>query len=236
MIKLGILEADAIVPEYADEYGQMGDWFVRFLSLADDNLTFARYESYKGNLPRSRDECSAWLITGSSYSVRDKADWLNSLRAFVKGASPDVPVVGVCFGHQLMHQLHGGVVERSENGWGIGLHEYTMSCHPDWMEPRLGRVHLLTSHADQVTLPASSSRTIASSSFCPIAMSLIGENILTLQPHPELDPRLARAVYKERRNQQGAEVTDAALSSMNGKIDDLEVARWIVGFLRDRIG
>ena len=33
-------------------------------------------------------------------------------------------MVGVCFGHQLIAQALGGMVRKSEKGWGLGRHVY----------------------------------------------------------------------------------------------------------------
>jgi len=31
-------------------------------------------------------------------------------------------LVGICFGHQLVAQAFGGKTEKSEKGWGVGVH------------------------------------------------------------------------------------------------------------------
>jgi GMP synthase-like glutamine amidotransferase len=235
MIKLGILEAGQNRPEFIKTHGTMGEWFIPFLQQASKDYTFNLYEAYRGQLPDRVEKCSAYLITGSAHSVYEKMDWLDELSKFIIVSARQVPVIGICFGHQLLHRIFGGRVEASDRGWGIGVHEYRVYEHPDWMQPAVSKIRLLASHHDQVLEPAKGSRTLAGSSFCPVAASTIGKNILTIQPHPEMDKEFAQAIFKMRYEEQGADVTNTALSSMNQKVDDDIAAKWITNFLNTRL-
>jgi GMP synthase-like glutamine amidotransferase len=56
----------------------------------------------------------AILITGSPAGVYDGFDWTAPLEAFVRTAHQSkVPMVGVCFGHQLIAQALGGIARKS---------------------------------------------------------------------------------------------------------------------------
>ncbi len=235
MVKLGILEAGQNRPQFIETHGTMGDWFVPFLNQAKKEYSFKFFKAYQGHLPGSADECSAYLITGSAHSVYEKLDWLDKLGSFIRDSADQIPIVGICFGHQLLHHIYGGKVCASDLGWCIGVHEYEVFQQLEWMHPVVSQFNLLASHKDQVLEPAKGAHVLAGSPFCPVAASTIGKNILTIQPHPELDKGLAELIYKLRRNEQGADVTESALSTMDRKIDDGIVAKWITNFLYSRL-
>ena len=66
-------------------------------------------------------------------------------------------------------------------------------------------------------------------------MSQFGNNVMSIQPHPEMTRALAKEVFEMRRDQQGHDVTEAAIASMDNPIDDGIVAEWIVRFLEERV-
>ncbi|RYI13259.1 MAG: type 1 glutamine amidotransferase, partial [Acetobacteraceae bacterium] len=65
------------------------------------------------------------VITGSPAGVCDDLPWLDPLRSFIRAAYGNrTPILGVCFGHQIMADALGGDVRKSEKGWGLGRHSY----------------------------------------------------------------------------------------------------------------
>ena len=68
-MRLGILKADAVLPQLATRFGEYPDMFQRVLSSADPSLRYQVYDVEHGPLPGSLDECDGWLVTGSRRSV-----------------------------------------------------------------------------------------------------------------------------------------------------------------------
>lgn len=234
-IRLGILEAGQNRPDLVPEHGTFAQMFVTLLSQVMPDIDFKIFETYKGEFPGSVEVCQAYLITGSKSSVYDDDPWIKALGDFAKDAATSVPVVGICFGHQLLHHIFGGKVKKSEKGWGIGVHTYTVHEHRPWMAPETKAMNLMASHQDQVIQPAPGSCTLAGSSFCPVAISEFNSNVVSIQPHPEIIRELAREIFEFRREIQGQDVTDTAMASMNHTIDDKIAAQWIIRFLEERI-
>jgi GMP synthase-like glutamine amidotransferase len=59
---------------------------------------------------------------------------MDPLRAFIREAfAKRTPMVGVCFGHQIIADALGGQVGKSHKGWGIGRHTYEITGRLDWM-------------------------------------------------------------------------------------------------------
>ncbi len=236
MIRLGVLDCGELPTEIIEEYGTFAQWFELFLSMASTSIEFRSYNAWDRQLPPSVDACDAYLITGSADSVYDDLEWLNELKGFIQQAVPKVPFVGICFGHQLLHQEMGGSVERSDKGWCIGTHHYQIKQTRDWMQPAASNMDLLASHQDQVIVPAPDSTTLASSESCPVAMSAFSDYAISIQPHPELHKRAAEYIFNVRRDEQGHSTTDTALQSLDLPLTDTIAARWIVSFLERSTG
>lgn len=233
-IKIGILEAGVSSPEFVT-HGTNASWFERMLSPISNTFSFQAYQAYNGEIPPASDACDAYIVSGSSSSVLDRDPWIKTLSAFLADATLKQPVVGVCFGHQLLHQIFGGKVEQSAKGCGIGVHEYDVAQCTDWMEPCLNEVGLLVSHMDQVVQTAPDTRVLAGSDFCPNAITMIGSNILTFQPHPEHTKAFTQDLYGSRRERIGNEYVDAALNSLQHPTHASAVAEWIARFITARL-
>lgn len=231
MMKLGLLDCGEMPKEWLPEQGSFAQWFIPFLNKAGQSIDFQIYDVLHGKLPPHPKACDAWLITGSADSVYDDLAWLNALKGFLLEAVDQAPMVGICFGHQLLHYILGGHVERSLHGWCIGTHHYQVIGQADWMQPQVNNFDLLASHQDQVIEAAPGSVTLAQSDSCPIAMSAFGDYAISMQPHPELLIDLATKVFDSRWDEQGHAVTERALASLNQTLDDTLAAQWIVNFL-----
>lgn len=237
MAVIGILECGQTPADWIAEHGEMADPFPPFLQRADPSLNFKVYKAHRNELPASPDECDAWLVTGSPHSVYEHPAWQAELARFLTQAARQRPVVGVCYGHQLLHEALGGRVEKETSGWGIGVQRYGLHEVPAWA-PAAGprdAFRLIALHQDQVTQPAPGTRVLAGNDFCRVCITTIGDNVFTIQAHPEMTRKLARDIYEDQRAQQGDELTRRAMRSLDGDIDDLAAARWILAFITHRL-
>lgn len=230
---LGILEAGQNRPEFVPEHGDYADWFDRALTAKGDRpFELRRYASHAGVLPGSAEECDGYLITGSRFSVLEHADWMEATKTFVTEASASRPVVGICFGHQLIAEAFGGRVEPSHCGWCVGVHDYEIkSTHP-WMDPALPQVSLINSNCDQVVAAPPDAEVLGTNGDIPVAMLRIGDNILTMQPHPEVTAGLMAEVYEFRRPDIGEAKAEQAISSLGRNAHSDQVAGWLANFLQ----
>lgn len=237
MTVIGILECGQTPADWIAEHGEMADPFPPFLRRADPALAFRVYKAHRHQLPASADECDAWLVTGSPHSVYEHHAWQAELAGFLTAAAQRRPVVGICYGHQLLHEALGGKVEKEPRGWGIGVQGYELHERPAWAdaaEPH-DAFRLIALHQDQVTRPAPGTRLLAGNAFCLVCITTIGDNVFTIQAHPEMTRTLARDIYEDQRAKQGDEATRRAMKSLEGHIDDLAAARWILGFIAHRL-
>lgn len=232
-MKIGILKADSVRPLLAEEYGEYPDMFMALLSRVDPALQFVVYDVQRGEYPQQLEEVDAYLMTGSKASVYDDLPWIHRLVEFVRRLhAADKKMLGICFGHQMIAHALGGKTARSEKGWGVGRHTYTLTEAAGAFGPAGMPFSILVSHRDQVAELPPGAAVLASSDFCAVAMMQVGEHMLSLQGHPEFCPGYSRALMHIRRECIGAERVEEGLSSLSLSLDRDRVAAWLVNFLR----
>lgn len=233
-MKVGILEAEQLLPEILAEYGSYAEMTMELLRSVDDRISFQTYQVTRSEYPQTSDECDAFLITGSKASAYDNEAWITQLSDYIKRlANEEKKLIGICFGHQLIAQALGGKVEKSDKGWGVGVMESKVVLTQTWMQPAQQPFSLLVSHQDQVIdLPPKAER-IAGSEFCINSSYQVGKHILTFQGHPEFSIAYARQSMDRRRELIGEARYLAAKASLDSNIDHNIIARWILNFINE---
>ncbi|MGB0865291.1 MAG: glutamine amidotransferase-related protein [Granulosicoccaceae bacterium] len=236
-LKIGLLET-GLPPQELEPHGNYPSMFERLLLGADENLSFQHWAILSGEIPDNVHACDAWLITGSRHGVYEQHDWLEPLENFIRALhQADVPMVGICFGHQLIAQALGGKVEKSDKGWGVSVHRYNTlesAALPSWMQDAPASFDIQCFHQDQVVQLPATADVLAGSNFCPYGMLLYGKQALSFQGHPEFDAAYGRGLLECRGDILGEAVVEAGMQCVDQPIDSGQVARWIVDFLRDR--
>ena len=180
------------------------------------------------------DSVETVLVTGSPHGVYDPVEWIGPLKSFLRrAAARQVPMVGICFGHQLMAEAFGGRAARAPQGWGIGRHSYAVTASEPFMGAHCGRpVHLAVSHQDQVLERPEVADVFLASDFTPHA-GLVYRHapVMSLQGHPEFTPDFADALIRSRRGTRFPEaLADAALDSLTDALDADLMGGWIGRF------
>lgn len=235
-MKIGILETGEVPELLSGRHGDYPEMFKRLLRSASPELEFAVYHVTAGELPRDETECDAWLVTGSRHGVYDPLPWIEPLKGFLKKAyDAEVPIVGICFGHQLLAEALGGKAEKSDKGWGVGVQSYRVYHRPGWMTGVDEEFSLNALHQDQVTAPPRDAEVVAGSEFCPYAVLAYRGPAISIQPHPEFQTDYLRDLIEFRRSKAIPESdADAALKTLGAPIHTEQVAEWIVRFFESR--
>ncbi|GJM13388.1 MAG: GMP synthase [Pseudohongiella sp.] len=231
-MKIGILNTDAVKPEFAVEFGEYPDMFARLLLEADSSIEFVTYEVVDGEYPAEIDEVDAYLITGSKLSVYDDVPWIHALKEFVRTLHrAKKKLIGICFGHQLVAEALGGKTLAAEQGWCVGVQQTRLTAQAAAFGPADAQFKLLSNHKDQVQKMATGGILLAATETCPIAMTAVGDHILTFQGHPEFDRGYAHALLDMRREILGEDIHRTAVETLQQETDNLQVARWILSFI-----
>jgi len=235
---IGILKTGNVNPDLAARHGQYQDMFAGLLGAADPELRFRTYDTVAGEIPASPTECDAWLITGSRHGVYDDLPWIEPLKAFLRAArAAGQPIIGICFGHQILAEALGGKAVKSEKGWGVGVHDYTVVRRPGWMAEAPERIAVHAMHQDQVIEVPEDATVLAASPFCEFAMLAYGDpeapDAISIQPHPEFAADFARELLETRVGTVvPGEIAGPALASFGREVHDRDFARWCASFLR----
>ncbi|MBX3562744.1 MAG: type 1 glutamine amidotransferase [Sphingomonas sp.] len=227
-MKVGILETGKPPAHLIGQFGRYPDMF---RDLLGNGFDYADYDVEAGELPADPAAHDAWIVTGSPAGVYEDHGWIAPLLSFLRRAE-SAKLVGICFGHQAMAHALGGHVEKSDKGWGIGLHNYPIVERKSWMDgDGAAMISVPASHQDQVMLQPRGTDVIASSVFTPYAgLAWRDRPALSFQFHPELSADYTKKLIDSRRHRLPD--PDAAIASLDAPNDNARVGGWIRRFLQ----
>lgn len=233
-MRIGILQTGDTPEELKGQFGEYGDMFIRLLGEHDHQFEFTLYPVSNSLFPDSPEECDGWLITGSRFSAYEDQAWIHTLKALIREISEtERPLIGVCFGHQLIAEALGGRVEKSHKGWGLGLDTYSLTADTPGTDAQ--NITLNIFHQDQIVELPPGARVFASSEFCEYAGLIIGDRIMTIQAHPEFQNDYNSQLLQARRasvvpEDQADEAIDR-LRHRDAQADSKRFARLMGDFL-----
>jgi GMP synthase (glutamine-hydrolysing) len=143
------------------------------------------------------------LITGSAAMVTDRAPWSENTAGWIRNAMDvDLPLLGVCYGHQLMSHALGGRVDYLTGGREIGT--VTINLLPGAERDPL-TAHLTegfrahATHEQSVLEVPKDAVVLARSDRDPHHLLRYGSHAVSTQFHPEFNADVMRA-YIERKH------------------------------------
>ena len=198
-----------------------------------DTVTFADFDVTRGQFPSEDDKIDAFLISGSPSSANDEDAWIGALRVFLLDhVVGKRPVVGLCFGHQLLQSVLGGTVQDGV-GWELGVCSVTLTD--------VGRdvfaketLDVMQTHSDAVVRPAPGFATLASNDAGEFQGLLDAERrAMTLQWHPEFTPAIVTRILETDAVRAAATpaLADAGIASLSRPTSRDAMALAIARFL-----
>jgi len=197
---------------------------IALINTEEQVFEFKTFNILDDEFPKDHLECDGWIVTGSPHGVYEDHSWIPTVSQLINNVyEANLPIFGVCFGHQLIAQALGGHVEKSEKGWGLGLHTYQVNNKPDYMSNLSEEVTLNICHQDQVLRPPQGATVYAKSEFCENAGFYIKDKVLTMQAHPEFLVDFTKALLTARRDVTiPKEFVDPALVGLKNNPDSVQ--------------
>ncbi len=211
MRPLVVLRSGDVPPSIAERRGEYLGWFSKGVGDAWSHGWAEHDVRAEGAFPDPR-AVSGFVLSGSSSSVTERAPWMLRFEAYLRECvTLDVPMLGVCFGHQILAQALGGLVEKNPHGREIGTRSVTVAGGTkDPIFQGLGEVFRVnTTHVDSVTKLPEGARVLARTSLEPHAAFAMPGRVRCVQFHPEIDGDAMRSWVELRRPLIEAEQLDA---------------------------
>lgn len=234
-MKITVLQVGDVPAALQAQFGPYIPMFEHMFARIGAGFDFEVLQIAEGAPFPELADVEALLIPGSAAGVYDDFEWMEPLRAYIRKAyTARTPMLGVCFGHQVMADALGGEVRKSEKGWGLGRHTYRVTKGTSAFACFGETAALAASHQDQVIAPPACATAYLSSDFTPNA-GLVYDNgaALSIQPHPEFAVAYSKALCDLRLSESFDQSSvDAAKATLDQPLDNDKAARFFADFLR----
>ena len=187
-MRLGVLQAGHAPKNMISNLGDYDELIKNFLK--GFGFQFNVYSVVDMDFPKDPSSADCWIISGSRHGVYDNLPFIEPLEKLITDIyTKNVPLIGICFGHQIIAKAFGGKVEKFKNGWCVGLTKYNLEGKS---------IYLNAWHQDQIVAPPENSKILGSNSFCKYAFLSYGSNIFSVQAHPEFNNEFIRGLIQHR--------------------------------------
>lgn len=187
-MRIGILQCGQSPEQLRGDLGDYPDMFMRF--LGGRGFEFRNWHVEGMQFPPDIHDADGWLITGSRHGAYEDHAFIAPLEEFIRDTYTEgVPLVGICFGHQIIAQALGGKVIKHPAGWAVGAQDYDFAGQ---------KVTLNAWHQDQVVTLPKDARISARNEFCENAALVYGDRAYTVQAHPEFQDAFVQGLMDTR--------------------------------------
>lgn len=217
MKKLLILHAGPAPESMSRSYGDFDTIIMNAAGLKDSDTKVVQV--YKNIMPKDIDNVAAIIISGSISMITDAEEWsTNTENWLLSIVDKGIPILGICYGHQLISHALGGVVDYHPNGMEYGDVEITLSedGEKDSLLGVLPKIfHGYAAHSQSVRVLPDKAKILASNSFEPHHAVAYSDKIWGLQFHPEFNADITRCILQ---------INSTALSSEGHDVKALSAA------------
>jgi len=152
----------------------------------------------EGPLP-THEDFSGVIVTGSASSVTERAPWMLRLEGWLRDAvAMETPLLGVCFGHQLLGSALGGEVRKNTRGRHIGSLAVRRIADDPLFEGVPTMFTANVSHQDHVAIAPPGIRTLVNADHDEHHAFSVGRFTRAVQFHPEFHGEIVRGYIRAR--------------------------------------
>ena len=229
-----LIKTGGTIPETRDEHGDFEEWFSRALGLQG----MERADVFSGGRLPDAQQFSGVVLTGSASMVSHREDWSERTAEWLAEAvHSGMPVLGVCYGHQLLAHALGGTVGPNPRGRQIGTQriELLPAAANDPLMCRMPKtLTVQTTHVESVhELPPGAVR-LATSPRDGNHAFRFGARAWGLQFHPEFGAAVMSGYIRARAEVIRAEGFDP--DALIGQVLETPLARSLLGRFAALVG
>lgn len=233
-MKIALLVCDDSMKTFPHNLGSYVDMFVRLFENIEYKVELIPFDVRLNEYPRDLNIFNGFLTTGSSCSVYEDVVWINELKKFIqKLYENNFKYFGVCFGHQLIAESLGGKVEKSKEGWMVGVKQTEIIKQQPWMVPQQSNCMAISSHQDQIVELPPKAEVIGYYKGCHYSMIKVNDHFIGFQGHPEFRKEYALPLMESRRDRIAIEIIEAAKPTFKISPDYKLLSTWIYNFFSD---
>ena len=228
--RLVVVQTGTAAPEIVREHGDYPAWFSRALGAELPVLRAHLGENLE--LPAGTQGV---LVSGSPLSLTEPEQWMEDVAGeLLRMGERGTPVLGVCFGHQLIGRAAGSQIVRNPKGREIGTVRVQLTAEGrkdplcrGWV-PEGGLLDVQATHVDSVDPVPPGATLLASNERCATQALRLSDAVASVQFHPELDPDTLRDLIASRAGILRAEGLDP--DSLRADVRETDSARLLRAF------
>ena len=199
---LKILVVDCVEKEGLP-LGGVDGWFRAALKKCDSDVEVKTVKASVTGWDKEVEWADAVMISGSPRDAFADDEWTHGLMAKVaRLLEKKKPVLGVCYGHQILGRVKGGKVERCKQGWELGETKVKVTsegANSPLLQGLSEKMNVMQSHQDCVLNVPGQGVLLASSPHTRVQAARWAEQVYGVQFHPEFTGEVLRGIWKERR-------------------------------------
>jgi len=201
MNKILLIKAGSTFPFLVSKRGDFEHWILSGMQIEPESALIV--DVYSGSpLPRF-DEISGVIISGSHAMVTEHDDWSErTVEWLVEAVKKQIPILCICYGHQLLAYALGGEVGDNPNGCEFGTVEVNLNENAQggkffggFSTPLLAHV----SHTQSVLRLPDNAMLLASSDVDKNQAFVVGNSAWGVQFHPEFDAEIVIEYINQHR-------------------------------------
>ena len=184
--QIALIKTGTTIEQIKPRHGDFEDWFAEGMGVGN----LLQIDVYRHEPLPSAERLSGIMITGSPAMVSGREDWSERTAEWLAKVVPTgLPVLGVCYGHQLLAHALGGRVAANPNGRQIGTVMTQMIDNKTKKDLLLGHLPATfaaqTSHSESVLELPDGAQRLAVSPLDQNFAVRFAENAWGVQFHPE---------------------------------------------------
>lgn len=233
-----IIKTGGTFEDFTCKRGDFEHWTARAMGIKSPQWECVHVQS-GATLP-DPTKYAGCVITGSHDMVTEDHEWIHATSKWIRDAAETgLPIMGICFGHQLLAMTFGGEAGFHPDGPEIGTMDITCTEAAS-QDPLFSHLPTIfpghnTHYQCALTLPPGAVL-LASSDHEPHQAFRYGDNVWGVQFHPEFDAEAERCYIAQQTDvieEHGGNV-DALLSNVQETPASTNLMKRFVEYCREK--